>query len=437
MTSGTFTSYPIAAIIIDRANRQRRELRNIEELAASIAARGLINPVTITREGVLIAGERRYTACRSLGMTDIPAQFVDDLSEYELQCIELEENLKRENLTWQEEAAAIARLHELRTANEPGWTAEQTADEVGLSSRHVNRNLAVAKEMQTNEKVAAADKLSAAVNLVERSTSRRKANATASIAAAFEVPAGEPGSEGDDDSGVPEEVRKSVPLINTSFHDWQPDYAGPRFNLIHCDFPYGINVADSPRQNAALADHYDDSPDVYWQLLARLRDAMDNVVAESAHLIFWFSMDFYPETLALLRDMGWTVNPFPLIWHKSDNAGIAPDPQRWPRRTYETALVASRGDRKLTSVGPRSNSFAFPGNRDGAIHISEKPEPVLRHFLSMFCDEYSIVLDPTAGSGNAVKVAEQLGAMSVLGLELSEEFYEVAVANWETQDGLS
>jgi DNA modification methylase len=128
--------------------------------------------------------------------------------------------------------------------------------------------------------------------------------------------------------------------------------------------------------------------------------------------------------------MGWKVNPFPLIWHKNDNTGIAPDPQRWPRRTYETALVASRGDRKLTSVGPRSNSFSFPGSRDNAIHISEKPQPVLRHFLSMFCDEYSIVLDPTAGSGNAVKVAEELGAMSVLGLEMSTEFYDVAVANW-------
>ncbi len=426
MTSGIFTSYPLGSITV-LPDRQRRELRDIDGLAASIAARGLINPITITRDGILVAGERRYTACRSLGWSEIPAQFVGDLTPYQFQCIELEENVKREDLTWQEEANAIAALHTLRMANEPGWSTEQTADEIGLSQRHVTRNLAVAKEMQTDEKVANADKLSAAVNLVERSTSRRKANAVASISSAFAEP-----EEGDEEQ--PSVQAAVVPLINTSFHDWQATYDGPRFNLLHCDFPYGINVAASPRQNAALADHYDDSPDIYWALLTRLRLAMDNVVAESAHLIFWFSMDFYTETVALLRDMGWTVNPFPLIWHKSDNAGIAPDPQRWPRRTYETALVASRGDRKLTSVGPRSNSFSFPGTRDSAIHISEKPRPVLQHFLSMFCDEYSIVLDPTAGSGNAVKVAEGLGAMSVLGLELSKEFYEVAVANWETEN---
>jgi DNA modification methylase len=222
--------------------------------------------------------------------------------------------------------------------------------------------------------------------------------------------------------------------MNASFHEWQPTYTGPKFNLIHCDFPYGINVADSPRQNAALADHYEDSPDVYWELLSTLAAAMENVVAESAHLIFWFSMDFYTETAQSLQRMGWNVNPFPLIWHKSDNSGIAPDPQRWPRRTYETALVASRGDRKLTSAGSRSNSFAFPGSRADHIHISEKPKPVLQHFLSMFCDEYSIVLDPTCGSGNAIAVAEDLGALSALGLEISTEFYEVSVANWRKQN---
>jgi hypothetical protein len=161
---------------------------------------------------------------------------------------------------------------------------------------------------------------------------------------------------------------------------------------------------------------------------------MENVVAESAHLIFWFSMDYFTPTYERLQAMGWNVNVFPLIWHKSDNAGIAPDPQRGPRRTYEAAFFASRGDRKLTQVGAGANSFAFPGTRAGAIHISEKPRPVLNHFLRMICDEYSTVLDPTAGSCNALKVAKSLGASRVLGIERSQEFFDIAVGNWDRTD---
>src|SRR5690606_15860787 len=98
--------------------------------------------------------------------------------------------------------------------------------------------------------------------------------------------------------------------------------------------------------------------DVYWRLVDTLGASMRNVVAESAHLIFWFSMDYYADTKVALEGMGWSVNPFPLIWFKSDNSGILPDPSRGPRRVYETAFLASRGDRKI--IQAVSNVFAAP-----------------------------------------------------------------------------
>jgi len=427
VTSGTFRSIPISSITI-APDRQRKDLGNVEELAESISRLGLINPVVVDSSSVLVAGERRLTACRSLGWTSIPVQFTDELSEYELQCIEFEENVKRKDLTWQEEAQAVERFHALKQAHEPDWTRDQTAAELGMSPRTVTRQLQVAKEIPLNLKVAEADGLTAAHNLVARSLERRRGAALDNVGVQLaEVIAPVLDEDGE---VIPVAEADPAPLLNVSFHDWQPSYDGPKFNLIHCDFPYGINVADSPRQAAALADYYPDSPDIYWALLERLALAMDNVVADSANMIFWFSMDYYCETKDLLTRMGWTVNPFPLIWHKSDNSGIAPDPQRWPRRTYETAFVCSRGDRPLTSAGPRSNSIAYPGSRADAIHISEKPVEMVKHFLSMYCDEYSNVLDPTCGSAAALRAARSLGANSVLGLEQDPEFHAVACANW-------
>ena len=425
MTSGTFRSYDVAGIIVERADRQRRELRNIDELAESIQRIGLINAIVITTEGVLVAGERRLTAVRQLGWTHIPVQFAEDLSDYELQTIELEENIKRENLPWQDEVAALERFHKLKVAHEPSWSQEQTADAVGLSRPEVSKKLQVAQHMG-NEVVAGADRFAAALNIVQRNAERKKTSVLDSVTVAIDETILTP----EEQAAVPQEP--AIPLLNVSFHDWQENYDGPKFNLIHCDFPYGINVADSPRMDATIKDHYEDSPDIYWALLDRLALAMDNVVAESAHLILWHSrkMDQHGETVTRLEAMGWKCNPFPLIWHKSDGSGIAPDPQRGPRQTYEAAIFASRGDRKITQEGCVANSFAYPGRRDGAIHASEKPYPMLRHFMRMVCDEYSFVLDPTCGSGNALKVAEDLGAPLVLGLEQLSEFYHIARDNW-------
>lgn len=427
MTSGRHQSISIDAIVVERTERQRRALTAIDELAESISRVGLINALVVTENGVLVAGERRLTACRQLGWTSIPVQFTSDLSAEELQAIELEENVKRVNLTWQEEVAALARFHAFKKQNEPDWSHNDTADALGYGRPDVTKKLLVAGEMH-NETVAGADRFAAAHNIVSRNAERKRTSAIAAVGEVF----AEASSRIDPLCETSEAgLSPSTPLILTSFHDWQPTYDGPKFNLIHCDFPYGINVADAPRMSSTIRDHYEDSPDIYWTLLARLALGMHNVVADSAHLIFWHSMKFHTDTKLELERMGWTVHPFPLIWHKADGSGIAPDPQRGPRQTYEAAFFASRGDRKITQEGCVANSFAYPGRRDDAIHVSEKPYAMLRHFLRMICDEYSNVLDPTAGSGNALKVAEDLGAATVLGLEQMPDFYETAVLNWD------
>lgn len=420
MTSASFQSYPIRAITVDRNNRQRKKLTGIEELADSIARLGLIHPIVIDQEGVLVAGERRLTACTALGWDNITVQFAEDLDDYTLQCIELEENVKRSDLTWQDEVEAVARLHALKQGNEPDWSATDTANFIGASPSYVEKRLQVAGSM-TSEAVAKAETFSTAHNITKRDGERKKASALLAASTALDSVVG------------PDEPAKAkpIPLINESFLDWQPAYSGAKFNLIHCDFPYGINVADAPRMGAGMADHYEDSADIYWALVAALASAMNNVVADSAHLIFWFSPKFYCATRQQLERMGWKLTDYPLIWHKMDGAGVAPDPQRGPRNTYEMAFFGVRGDRKITAAGTKANSYAFPGKRTDAIHVSEKPYPMLKHFLSMLCDDYSHVLDPTCGSGNALKVAEDLGAARVLGIEQLPDFYETARASWE------
>lgn len=407
MTSGTFQSVPLSSIWVDRDKRQRRVLTDIPELADSIKRTGLIHPPVIRRSGELVVGERRLEAMRLLGWTACPVQFIDELNEHELRVVELEENVRRKELPWQDQCLSVNEYHELRLAENPKWDQVMTAEALGVSPQDVAHKRSVAKELKSgNERVAAAPLYSTARNIVQRDKERRLAS-IAPVAAQLEVP-----------------------LLHADFHEWAQTYLGEPFNLIHCDFPYGIDADKFDLGPGGQAQHehgtYADTEEEYIELIGTLLSSMGNVIADSAHLIFWFSMKHYNRTMEEFISSGWRVDPFPLVWHKSDGSGVIPDPSRGPRRIYETALFASRGDRKI--VKSKGNAVSLPMSK--TVHVSEKPVAVVKHFMEIICDEYSTVLDPTAGSGNALRAAKSLGAARILGLERDSAIHSRAVEAW-------
>ena len=422
-----FANIPIESIIVNREARQRREITGIDELAASIARNGLINPIVVSDDNVLIAGERRLTACKQLGWTHVTVQFFADLSNDEREVIELEENVRRAELTWQDECKAIFRYHDTRARKDKTWTREATADALGFNITHVNKNILVAPMLRLAH-IAQADKFSVAYGIVSRERERMQSSNLEQVDKVFNAPEIQIKLGDAPTLAAPKKV---PPLINTNFITWSAEYTGPKFNMLHCDFPYGIGLHASGQAATSAFQTYDDSADIYIELLDTLADRMSTLIAESAHMIFWFPMENYIYTLDRLTAMGWHVQRTPLVWFKSDNTGILPDPRRQPRRIYETAFFCSRGDRML-ATGPHgqgavANAFAAPGGTK-TVHMNEKPVEMLRHFMRLCVDEYSIFLDPTAGSGNACRAAEMLGAAQVLGLELSKELFEHAVA---------
>ena len=111
----------------------------LDELAASIKAQGLIQPVVVRAIGKnsyeLIAGERRWRAAQRAQLSEIPA-LVKDVPEVAVPAMALIENIQRQDLTPLEEADAIKRL-----IDDFDLTHQQAADAVGRSRAAVSNML--------------------------------------------------------------------------------------------------------------------------------------------------------------------------------------------------------------------------------------------------------------------------------------------------------
>lgn len=434
--SHQYSLLPCTAITIDREARQRRTI-STAGLKDSIALRGVLNPIIIDREHRLIAGERRLTASLELGLPHIPCRYIEDLDPLEASIIELEENVKRSDLSWSDTTQAVTTLHNAYVEKFPGWTQNKTAEALAMSPSDITRYLRVGAEL-ANPRIAALGSLETAYNMLKRQDERRAGDAVSSILAASHLvipgapnvpPAQHPtgptvGTPASLPGVLPSAEATPSTVLHCDFATWLTTYSGPPFNFLHCDFPYGINVFDGKYGDATGTKHYDDSPDVYFTLIHLLAENLDKVLAYSAHVMFWFSMEHYSETMALfsrlMPDVVWQRHP--LVWVKSDNVGIMSDPRRAPRRVYETCLIGTRGDRPL--VKPISNAYVCP--TDKTYHPSTKPEPMLRHFFQMFVDNGTRLLDPTCGSASALRAAHTLGAEQILGLEQDPEHFAVA-----------
>lgn len=127
--TGDIQHVPLAKIVRNPAQpRSQFPPAAIQELAASIRERGVLQPVLLRPSGEgyqIVAGERRFLAAREAGFASIPA-IVRPLTDRESLLIALIENIQRENLNPIDEARAYYRL-----ATEYGLQHEEIGQRVG------------------------------------------------------------------------------------------------------------------------------------------------------------------------------------------------------------------------------------------------------------------------------------------------------------------
>lgn len=135
-----FANVPVSAILPD-PDQPRKSLGSLEDLKASIKEHGIIQPIVISPFGeeqfLIIAGERRFSAAKEMGLKTVPAiiRTVDEHRRLEVQIIE---NIHRQELSPVEEAAAYRKLME-----EFSLSQRQLAARLGKSPAAINETIRI------------------------------------------------------------------------------------------------------------------------------------------------------------------------------------------------------------------------------------------------------------------------------------------------------
>jgi DNA modification methylase len=399
----------IAKVIVSDA---RRPLRDITDLANSIAEVGLLQPIVVTPDRKLVAGLHRLEACRALGWPTIPARVLR-LDQLHAELAELNENFVRHELTVLEQAETLKRKKDIyealypdarpvRVRGGPGRGkrktagsspvvlpfAEHAAKKLGVSSSKVRRTIQIAQNLDPK----AADAL--------RGTAMAESITDLVRLSRMDRPL---------QRDIAMEIGRGAVTIKTALQRlrWRrvrstgkAPKSGSHFRLLHGDFAKVAAKLDPKSVDLVVADPPWSRA---WACrLPELISVASRVLRPGGHLLVLIGQEFLPHLLAAARDQldyVWTLclrQPKP---KQNWNAGVM--------SAWLPIVVLRRPG------GKRRLDFRWDVLDDDPPMTKKDPwaksERVLRELVDWYSEPGDTVLDLFVGSGSSGVAAISLG----------------------------
>lgn len=431
-------SIPVRDIEKD-VERQRKyfDSQAIQDLAESIVQHGLIQPVVIRMDGartILVCGERRLKAMELIWNTmadeeakiscgefifdvgEVPCLYLGEIDPVDAYEIELEENIRRENISWQEKAQATAKLLALRNAQaEVQGESEVThidlareltgipdstpTSTIGPATEAIREDLILARSLDDRDVARAASKQEALKVVRRKEEARRNANLARSVGSTF--------------------TSALHTLLRGDCLSVMQGLAPGTFDAIISDPPYGIDAQDfndsGGMTGGTTGGHfYDDSHETWIKLMSGLAREAARLTKPQAHLYLFCDIDRF-HALREFFSLDWQVFRTPLIWF-NPGGSRAPWPDQGPQRKYQVILYAVKGKRPVTKL--YGDVLTYP-NDPNLGHPAQKPVLLLADLLRRSCRPGDSVLDPFVGSGSIFVAANAL-KIKATGIELDD-----------------
>lgn len=455
-------------------DRIRRDFSHVPDLAESIKNEGLIQPVVLTYNRKLIAGESRIRACKTLGYKSIRAVFRGVLDESQLVVLEATENNARQNLTWQERCLSVDKVHRLRSTNAvlsgERWGVRETGALIGQSVGSISIATTIAERLHANDQeIWNAESIQDAFRVLAR---RKEDEANALIAAAT-IPSAKPvvkytgptapavppvgdifspGSTPvsvftpgvtppEDDGERPGETAPKglvVPLSQMLIHGDAVEYlkSVPEGTYDHCitDWPYAIDMDNLNANNvhgglanldSVIAEHgVTDNLRIQRAIVPEIY----RTLKPGGFFITWMDMMHWNPTYDLCIAAGFGVQRWPLVWMKT-SACMNQAANTNFTKNYEIAIVCRKGTANL--IKPQSSSVWTGGNDTEAKalgHPFAKPFGLWNWVFDAVCIRGQHILEPFAGRGSMPIPAVRRG-LRITACEVNKEHFNSLIVN--------
>lgn len=365
----------------------------------------------------MLGGELKYNG-QIIPEGQVPYVTLGQLSPLAAEEAELEENLHRKDLTWQENSAAMAKLHSIRSrqAQAEGrvHTIADTAVETkgrsdGSFQASVRQDVIVAKYLN-NPAVAAAKTATEAYKIIKKQEEVQK-----NIALAATV--GKTFKASDHD------------LFNTDCISWLRLADPDQFDVILTDPPYGMGADSFGDGSGKLVNsehHYKDDISHWRGLMQSWAPLAYRVAKPQCHAYVFCDLDNFHELKGIMQAAGWFVTRTPFICTKP-NSGRVPHPDEGPRRQWEMILYAIKGHKKTTAIYPDVITTFQDAN---TTHGAQKPVALYTDLLRRSVRPGDRVLDSFAGSGTILPAAHSF-KVKATAIEQSAEYFGMCLKRLE------
>ena len=404
--------------------RGRKDFKNLDSLMESIQKLGLLQPLVITKfdggekyDYKLLAGERRMRAMLMAGIDEVPCSLFEDIKGIEQKEIELEENLRREDLEWTEEIDLQNQLDELKKelALEEGkeWKLADTAEVVGKPQGTVRREVALAKLLKARPDIKEK------VKGLPKTVAARQAKAELEKERMKRL----------QDAG---KLKLSSDLTLGSCVDLVKNLPDESVDLVLTDPPFGSSTIEDMRGqfrngSQSYTQILKDSDNMGRGGVARLFEALapelHRVMKPGGHIYVFFAHEIEEDlrrTLGKFFSFAWA----PLIWDKGRATTVARGYNYMS--SYEPILFGFKPPRvRRLNGSERDIQLCSIIQSKDKVHPFEKPQLLLKKYIDMSTNIGDVVLDPFAGSGSTIVAAKSSGR-SGIGFELDEDTFMLA-----------